>query len=145
MPENSFLTNLNSRPYSGFTFDDLLEKYKGKVVYLDFWASWCGPCRGEMPYSLELQEAMKDKDVVFVYISSDQDSLAWEKYIKILQITGDHYLVNPGIREDVYRNRFSIRYIPRYMLFDKKGMVVDTNAARPSEAKAIAARIEELL
>lgn len=145
MPEKAFLTNLNRKPYSGFTFDDLLKNYKGKVVYLDFWASWCGPCRGEMPFSLELQEAMKDKDVAFVYISSDQDSLAWEKYIKILEITGDHYLVNPGIREDVYRNRFSIRYIPRYMLFDKEGMVVDTNAARPSEVKTIAAKIEELL
>ena len=71
------IIDLNSPEYANTSFDDIIAKYEGKVIYLDFWASWCGPCKKEKPYSHKLQEAFQGKDVVFVYFSSDKNPNAW--------------------------------------------------------------------
>lgn len=90
-----------------------------------------------------MQEYFKNKDVAFVYFSSDKDSVAWKQMIKILQITGDHYRVNKKVREE-YNELFDVRFIPRYILCDKKGNIVDDNAKRP-RAEEIIKDIEALL
>ncbi len=143
MPEGAKLVNLERKEYSKLTFTDVIGKYKGKVIYLDFWASWCGPCKGEMPSSLEMQDYFKGKDVAFVYFSSDKDSVAWEQMIKILQISGDHYRVNKKIYKE-YNKLYNVRYIPRYMIIDKNGKTVDDKAKRPSDL-TVRQDIEELL
>ncbi|GAB3162670.1 TlpA family protein disulfide reductase [Telluribacter humicola] len=51
------------------TLDDIKKRHAGKVIYLDFWASWCAPCRAAMPASAGLREGLKNKQVVFVYLS----------------------------------------------------------------------------
>ena len=132
LPEGAHLVNLERKEYANTTFKDIIAKYKGKVIYLDFWASWCGPCKGEMPYSLKMQDYFKGKDVAFVYISSDRDSVAWKQMIKILQITGDHYRASKKVRKE-YDNLYNVRYIPRYVIIDKNGKTVDDNAKRPSD------------
>jgi thiol-disulfide isomerase/thioredoxin len=132
MPEGAHLVNLERKEYSNTTFKDVIAKYKGKVIYLDFWASWCGPCKGEMPYSLKMQDYFKGKDVAFVYISSDRDSVAWKQMIKILQITGDHYRASKKFRRE-YDDLYNVRYIPRYVIIDKNGKTVDDDAKRPSD------------
>jgi thiol-disulfide isomerase/thioredoxin len=142
-PENTNMTDLNEETYKDIQFQDILNKYKGKVVYLDFWASWCGPCRGEMPYSLDLQSHFADQDVAFVYISSDAGYEEWERMIRILQITGDHYRTSKAVRSE-YNQLFNVRFIPRYVLYDKDGNVVDSTALRPSNPDIIDA-IEQLL
>ncbi|PLX02472.1 MAG: hypothetical protein C0595_10650 [Marinilabiliales bacterium] len=124
-------------------FDDVIKTYKGKVVYLDFWASWCRPCKDEMPYSLNLQEAYKDKDVAFVYISTDRNANAWKNAINNLAVTGEHYRVNKNVYEQM-NAKFNVQYIPRYVLIDKEGNVVDANAKRPSNAQ-IKSDIDKLL
>lgn len=143
IPENAFLKDLNDEAYSDLNFQDIIDQYKGKVLYLDFWASWCGPCRREMPYSLELQEYFKGKDVAFVYISSDSGFEEWERMIRILQITGDHYRVTRTVKKE-YNDVFNVRFIPRYVIYDKAGAVVDSAATRPSDAK-IRGELEKLL
>jgi len=143
MPEGVNLVNLERKEYANTTFNDIIAKYKGKVIYLDFWASWCGPCKGEMPYSLKMQDYFKGKDIAFVYISSDRDSVAWKQMIKILQITGDHYRASKRVRKE-YNNLYNVRYIPRYVIIDKKGKTVDDNAKRPSNL-AVRKDIEALL
>jgi thiol-disulfide isomerase/thioredoxin len=132
MPEGAHLVNLERKEYSNTTFKDVIAKYKGNVIYLDFWASWCGPCKGEMPFSLEMQDYFKGKDVAFVYFSSDKDSVAWKQMIKILQISGDHYRVSKKIYKE-YNKLYNVRYIPRYMIIDKNGKTVDDKAKRPSD------------
>ncbi len=135
--------NLRDKKYSEESFESIIEKYKGKVIYMDFWASWCRPCKNEMPYSLRLQKYFKGKDVVFVYFSSDRNPEAWERTIKAMQITGEHYLFNKKVYTE--RNRIAqVKYIPRYMLFDKNGNLVDDNAPRPSSSN-IKTEIEKLL
>ena len=137
------ITDLNESDNVNTNLDNLIEKYDGKVIYLDFWASWCRPCKGEMPHSLKMQDKFKDKDVAFVYISTDRDANAWQKAISSLNITGEHYRVNKNVHSQM-NERFNVQYIPRYVLIDKKGNVVDANAKRPSNSE-VAADIEKLL
>lgn len=137
------IIDLNQVDQTDTNFDDIVKKYEGKVIYLDFWASWCRPCKGEMPHSLKLQEQFKGKDVVFVYISTDRDEAAWNNSIDAMKITGEHFRVNKNVYTQM-NEKFNVQYIPRYVLIDKKGNVVDANFKRPSDALA-AGEIEKLL
>ncbi len=122
------LTGLNGKEIS-------LSHYKGKVVYVDFWASWCGPCRQQFPFSKELHEkltAKQKKDVVFLYISIDNTEEIWKKAINDLQLGGEHALSQGGWSSPASKY-FQLSSIPRYLLIDKKGNIVDQNAKRPGE------------
>jgi thiol-disulfide isomerase/thioredoxin len=130
------IVDLNSPEYANTSFDDILAQYEGKVIYLDFWASWCGPCKKEMPYSHKLQQTFLGKDVVFVYFSSDKNATAWSSTVDNLQLTGEHYLASMQVKQ-TYGTRFSVRFIPRYVLIDKNGNVVDANAKRPSNPDTV--------
>jgi thiol-disulfide isomerase/thioredoxin len=135
--------NLREAKYADESYQGILDKHKGEVIYLDFWASWCGPCKREMPYSLKMQEHFKGKKVVFIYMSSDRDPAAWKRTAESLKITGEHYLLN----QKVYNERnavVQVKYIPRYMIYDKKGKLVTNNAPRPSSPQSTEL-IEKLL
>lgn len=137
------IKDLNEAQYSNESFNSILNQYKGKVVYLDFWASWCGPCKKEMPYSQNLQEEFKGQDVVFLYLSVDRNAQQWLNMIEKLQITGEHYRANSDVHQEL-NAQFNVRSIPRYVLIDKKGEVVSANATRPSNP-AVIDEIKKLL
>ncbi len=143
MPEGAVLKDLNDSINIDMSFKKIINNYKGKVVYVDFWASWCGPCLAEMPNSLKLQEKFKGQDIAFIYISSDKDPVGWKQLNKVLQIKGDHYRVNKAVNEEI-NELFNVRYIPRYILIDKDGKVIDDKAKRPGN-KEVVKDIELLL
>ena len=124
-------------------FQAMMEKYKGKVVYIDFWATWCGPCMYEMPHSKNLKNELKGKDVVFVYITDESSPLKkWSN--KISEIKGEHFRLNTEEWEYL-GNKFNVQGIPRYMLVDKKGQIVADDATRPSQKDKIMEEINALL
>ena len=117
----------------GKPFD--MSKYLGKVVYIDFWASWCGPCRKEMPFSKEMHEsltpAQKEK-IVFLYISIDEKEEAWRTGMEKLGLNIFQNAFATGAWAAKVVQKFKITGIPRYMIMDKSGKVIKMDASRPS-------------
>lgn len=125
-------------------FDKLMKPYKGKVVYIDFWAPWCGPCMREMPYSKELQKELAGKDIVFLYIGISCSKESWENTIKEKGIEGEHYFANDNDGK-LLSEKFNISGIPRYVLVDKDGKVTDDQALRPSYRSKLVKKINGML
>lgn len=122
------LTDVNGKHVS-------LSDFKGKVVYIDFWASWCGPCRAMLPYSKSMHENLTDKQkkqIVFLYISIDAEADKWKKAIQDLGIQGVN-VNSPGNWNSKVCGYFQINSIPRYMIMNKKGDIVEINAKRPAD------------
>ncbi|UKJ08822.1 TlpA family protein disulfide reductase [Solitalea lacus] len=131
------LKNLNGKEVS-------LSDFKDKVIYLDFWASWCGPCRGEMPYAKRIKEKYKDnKDVVFLYVSIDEKEDAWKKGIEENKIEGVH-LISNGFFSDVPK-KYMVNGIPRYYLIGKGGEIISNEAPRPSSEEQLTTMIDKAL
>lgn len=125
-------------------FDELMKPYKGKVVYIDFWAPWCGPCMSEMPNSKVLQQELAGKDVVFLYIGLSCAKKSWENTIKDKGMEGEHYFANDN-EGKLLSEKFHISGIPHYVLVDKTGKVADDKAMRPSDKTRLVNKINSLL
>jgi thiol-disulfide isomerase/thioredoxin len=109
-----------------------LSAFKGKVVVIDIWAMWCGPCLNEMPYFEKVEEAFKERDDV-VFIGLSHDGLAkkevWKKFVIKKGWTNVELLANYNESVGKY---YKIEGIPRFMIFDKEGKIVTVDAPRPS-------------
>ena len=106
-----------------------LTSFKGSVVYVDVWATWCGPCKAEIPSLQKLETEYHGKDITFMSVSVDTDKEAWEKMVAEKELGGIQLWADgwSKITKD-----YAIFGIPRFMLFDAEGNVVSTNAPRPS-------------
>ncbi|MEI2274447.1 TlpA family protein disulfide reductase [Sphingobacterium sp. ML3W] len=122
-----------------FELDDIdgkkvsLKDFAGKVVYIDFWASWCSPCRQEMKSgSPKLHAKFADnKDLVFLYISIDDNEAKWRTAIADDKIEGVH-LLSKGGTKSIVAKAFNISGIPRYVIIGRDGKILDNDAPRPS-------------
>ena len=115
------------------SWDSMLQKYKGKVLYIDFWASWCVPCRKLLPYSIKLQQEFQNKKVIFIFLSMDDDLLNWKKAVREEGITADRSYIIPNPKESIIVKRFKVNLIPRYMIIDKEGYIAEDNALTPDD------------
>ncbi|WP_158626852.1 TlpA disulfide reductase family protein [Flavobacterium sp. GT3R68] len=114
------------------TINDVLSQHRGKVVYVDFWASWCAPCRSAMPSSRKLHEEYKDKDLVFVYISIDNDFNKWQAASEKEDLSiGNNNLLAMNYPNALFYKELQLKTIPRYLIYDKKGKLVHQNAPGP--------------
>ena len=137
---------LKGQPAIDFTFTDVdgathrLSDFRGKVLYLDFWATWCGPCIQESPHFEKLAGQFAGRDVVFIALSTDTSREAWLAFLKAHKKQLPQY----NTTDEALGEGWLIYYIPRFVLIDRDFNIADAYAPRPSQPEAGEA-IEALL
>lgn len=113
-----------------------LDDLKGKYVYVDVWATWCPPCRKEIPYLQKIEKKYHGKNIAFVSISLDKESdkSKWKKMILDQKMGGIQLFAG---KDNTFTKGYNIKGIPRFILIDKNGNIANANAPRPSNTKAI--------
>lgn len=106
-----------------------LADFKGKYVYIDLWATWCGPCRKEMPFLKQLEEDFKGKNITFLSLSTDAKKADWLKMVQSRQMTGVQLYLGAGSK---FQTLYKADGIPHFILLDPEGNIVNANMIRPS-------------
>ncbi|WP_223649147.1 TlpA family protein disulfide reductase [Hymenobacter psoromatis] len=140
------------QPAPDFTLPDAsgrfvaLSSLRGKVVYLDFWATWCAPCLAEMPASRALRQRFAGRDVVFLYVSLDSQAADWQRYL-VAHPTSPAavQLHEAGAFEGVAAKAFGVQSIPNYWLIGRDGRILASHPPLPSTGPAIEAALEQAL
>jgi thiol-disulfide isomerase/thioredoxin len=111
-----------------------LDDLKGKYVYIDLWATWCGPCKAEIPYLKKIEKEYHDKNIVFVSISVDEkkDAQKWKVMVASENLSGIQLLADNNFESDFIKG-YKVESIPRFILLDPEGKIVSALAPRPSE------------
>ncbi|WP_285008809.1 TIM barrel protein [Pedobacter faecalis] len=130
------------------SFEQLLGKFKGKDVFIDVWATWCGPCKEEFKYGKELAQFLDSNNVEMLFISTDKDEAdeQWKTMIKYYQLDGWHVRTNKSLLQDMLNKFWDGKgyAIPRYILVSD-GKVVNPNMLRPSDKEKLYNQVESLL
>ena len=123
-----------------FSYEDVhgkkvkLSDLRGKYVYIDIWATWCGPCKAQIPYLAKLETDYHGKNIQFLSISIDEikDKGKWADFVKEQRLGGIQVMADNAIQSD-FIQKFGINAIPRFILIDPKGKIVSANAKRPGD------------
>jgi|GEM_PF-292378 len=148
---------LNARTYTDkaaaplFAYKDVsgktvsLQDLRGKYVYIDVWATWCAPCKAEIPHLKKVEADYHGKNIAFVSISVDQpkDWGKWEQYVKENNLSGIQLVADKAFESEFIR-KMNINAIPRFILIDPQGNIVAADALRPSN-KELRTLLDQLL
>ena len=110
-----------------------LSDLKGKYIYIDIWATWCGPCKTEIPALKKLERHFKDTDIQFVSICYRDHKERWENMVKEKKLGGIQ-LFAPNKNISFFKD-YQVTGIPHFILIDKDGRIIESNAKRPSNPK----------
>lgn len=133
-----------------FTLKDIngktvsLSDLKGKVVYLDFWATWCTSCLRQISNTTEMRRKFQGKDVVFVYISADNTASEWKNYVKRHNITGIHLYAEEALGSKVVHD-YGVKQLPAIFIIDKEGKIVKGNTMKQSSQYSLTEQLNKLL
>lgn len=126
LPENARIETINDR--SDSFIDRVINDNKGKTIYVDIWATWCGPCLQQFPYSKKLKHELTN--VTFVYMCIESERTAFDNVLKRFQLDGQHYFLN-HTQSMALRKELKIDGIPRYLLIDRNGKILDSDFDQP--------------
>ncbi len=138
MEYESWLKLSEGQPAIDFMGKDLegnevkLSDFKGKYVYVDVWATWCGPCKYEIPFLKQLEADYHDRNIVFLSYSIDDDKQAWLDFVPENELKGVQIIGEAGWQSEMAVN-YKIRGVPTFMLFGADGKIISTKMTRPSD------------
>ena len=123
----------------------LIEPYRGKLILLDIWGTWCGPCKNALSHSQEEYERLKDYDLVYLYLANGSSEESWKNVIKMYDVTGDnvvHYNL-PQAQQNAIEAFLQVHAFPTYKLIDRNGSILDVNAD-PRDLEGLARLLEQM-
>ena len=123
----------------------LVEPYKGKIVLLDIWGTWCGPCKEALSHSTEEYARLKDFDIQYLYLANNSPQQSWENVIKEYNVSGPnvaHYNL-PEAQQSAIERYLNVHSWPTYKLFDREGRLLDLNVD-PRQLDNLARLLETL-
>lgn len=130
------------------TFDDLVDSLKGKPLFIDCWATWCGPCIAQFKYNKALEEYLEENNIQMLYIvfDKDLDEQKWKSLINKHNLKGYHFTSNPSFYKDflavISENSSAGFGFPTYVLVSKNGDIINNNMKSPSLKKDLYKQIE---
>lgn len=130
------------KPSPEFSFPDIdgkmvsLKDLRGRYVYIDCWATWCVPCRGEIPALQKLEEMFKGMNIAFVSISCDRDKAKWETAVREGKMGGIQLW---GNEDNEFLQKYRVNGIPRFIFLDPTGRIINPDMTRPSDPATIEA------
>ena len=128
-------------------FEHIIKPFKGYVIYVDVWGTWCGPCRGQMEHVPALKKALEGKPVIYLYFCNNSPEDAWRTFIAQKQLDTDnavHYNLSRE-QESAIERYLEVSGFPTYRLVDTAGQLVPGAAPWPANISSVVAAIEQLL
>ena len=126
-------------------FRKLIEPYQGKLIYVDIWGTWCAPCRENLKDSWRVREALKDYDIVYLFLANNSSDEAWKSVISEYKLTGSncfHYNL-PEDQQSAIERYMGVNGYPTYKLIDKQGVIREINTD-PHDIEGLLRLIEKL-
>ena len=128
-------------------FRKLILPYRGRVIYIDVWGTWCGPCREEMEHLPKLHETLNGLPVTYMYLANNSPKELWKKSAVRygLDCTDCVNLRLPNSQQQAIEEYLGLKGYPTYVLVAPDGTIVNNNAPRPSEASRVRDAIQKLI
>lgn len=144
IPDNIHFPNIDNAK----TFKDITDLYKGKVIFIDMWATWCGPCRASFAYVKPLQEYAKANDIVLLYLSIDrpEEDAKWRKMAAHYDLIGEHVRMQEAFKDEIYTtfgNEQRVLSVPHYVIIGKDGEIKFKSAASPKNMEKLKSQLKE--
>ena len=132
-----YLSDLNEKFHT-------LKEFQGNLIFISFWATWCSPCLKTIPQKNSMIKDYGNEQIVFINISFDKEKDKWEKSVKSNNIFGINLICN-GNWEDILKTKYYIQGIPRYILINKDGEIIDSDAPSPGNINELKSLINKYL
>ena len=127
-------------------FRKIIEPYKGRIIYVDIWGTWCSPCKSNLKESWKVKEALKDYDIVYLYLCNRSSEESWKNVIKEYNLTGDncvHYNL-PEDQQAAIERYVGISGYPTYKLIDKEGNIHDLHWLHADDMQSFVDTIDKM-